>query len=726
LTNTGEIRCEGGSIHAGFQNDGIFKVWGETTIDTPAISGSGTLQATAKLTLQNTNNPDMGVIIEQPITSHNQLIAPHRLQMLGSSISAEGIARITEMQGTLSVLPGKVLQFYGGVLGEQSEVSIDGAGTTFAWRSGNNNGLITASAGGKLLLDELTYDIANTGTIDITDGTFSLPGPSSPPYNWTGQNFTNDGTIRLDNSQMTFGVFPYYGQVIGPVIKGSGDIELTNGSKIIDPRIAAEGTVSIDTTSRVEFNPNNTYSHYGGTRTLSAEIINNGVISFDNAVGMIGGSLINNGKVELLDNATATLDLAEIIGSGVIEATGGKLVLKHSADSALPVAVRQPVTSLVWLETPNGFTTAGGGSITAAGRMEGNGNGILAVATGKVLQFYGGVLGEQSEVSIDGAGTTFAWRSGDNNGQITASAGGKLLLDELTYDITNTGTIEITDGTFSLPGPSSFPYNWTGQNFTNDGTIHLDNSQMTFGVFPYLGQVIGPVIKGSGDIELTNGSVLRDPRIASTGGVSVDATSRLEMTAHFSGFACNLSLAGRMDLAAGSRLVLTGTWDTADGAVLSDGEHFPCYLEIRGHWQNHMTDPDDFDLSKALIEAVGGMQASPVIIEAASADLGNIPEGWQDNFAMNILAVKAGGYLYLVDQFDNSGAPDQIGLSEAVYVDQLILEGGAILNAGDLNVYYNTLRGDPTQIIHEPVPEPSVMSLLVCGSLVLLRDRRRV
>ena len=305
LTNTGEIRCEGGSIHAGFQNDGIFKVWGETTIDTPAISGSGTLQATAKLTLQNTSNPDMGVIIEQPITSHNQLIAPHRLQMLGSSISAEGIARITEMQGTLSVLPGKVLQFYGGVLGEQAEVSIDGAGTTLAWRSGDNNGQITASAGGKLLLDELTYDIGNTGIIDITDGTFSLPGPSSPPYNWTGQNFTNDGTIHLDNSQMTFGVFPYLGQVIGPVIKGSGDIELTNGSKIIDPRIAAEGAISIDATSRVEFNPNNTYSHYGGTRTLSAEIINNGVISFDDAVGMIGGSLINNGKVEVLNNAVS-------------------------------------------------------------------------------------------------------------------------------------------------------------------------------------------------------------------------------------------------------------------------------------------------------------------------------------------------------------------------------------------------------------------------------------
>ena len=92
---------------------------------------------------------------------------------------------------------------------------------------------------------------------------------------------------------------------------------------------------------------------------------------------------------------------------------------------------------------------------------------------------------------------------------------------------------------------------------------------------------------------------------------------------------------------------------------------------------------------------------------------------------MNILTIKAGGYLYLVDQFDNSDAPDQIGPSEAVYVEQLILESDAILNAGDLNIYYKTLKGDPTQIIYQPIPEPSLMSMLVCGSLVLLRYRRQ-
>jgi len=716
LVNTGEIRCEGGSIHGSIQNDGVFEIWNETTLDTLSVSGGGTVKATGKLTLQNSNDPAMGVILEQPLVSHMHLVAPNRLQTLGGSISAEGIAQIAELQGTLSVLPGKTLLFYGQI-GHNAVVTA-ASNSTLAWRSGDNAGSVDISGGATLLLDELTYDITNTGTITVTDATFHLPGPSSFPYHWTGQFLNNDGTIRLDHSEMIFGVYPnFHGYSIGPVIRGSGSIELLNGSRLIDPAIAASGSVSIDATSRVEFN-----NLYRGTRALAADISNNGTISFA-ADGLIRGTLGNNGRIEVA-GGTAVIDVATIAGTGAIDATGGGLTLQYSADPDRPVAVEQPVASQTVLKTPNSFITTGNGAITAAGRMEGSGNGKLAVTTGKTLIFYGGTLGDQSNITVDGAETAFAWRSGDNAGSVDISGGATLLLDELTYDITNTGTIAVTDATFHLPGPSSFPYQWTGQFLTNEGTIHLDNSQMSFGVAPYYGQVIGPVIKGNGNIELTNGSVLRDPRIASMGGVSVDATSRLEMTACSSGFARNLSLAGRMDLAEGSRLVLTGTWDTADGAVLSDGEHFPCYLEIRGHWQNRMTDPDDFDLSMALIEAVGGTQASPVIIEAASVDLGDVPEGWQDNFAMNILTVKAGGYLYLVDQFDNSDALDQIGPSEAVYVDQLILESGAILNAGDLNIYYKTLRGDPAQIIHQPIPEPSLLSLLACGSVALLRRRR--
>jgi len=108
LVNTGEIRCEGGTIHASVQNDGVFKVWEETTLDTLSISGGGTLEATGKLTLQNSNNPAMGVIIEQPVISHYYLVAPHRLQTLGATITASGRFEGT-LAGAMAVAEGELL-----------------------------------------------------------------------------------------------------------------------------------------------------------------------------------------------------------------------------------------------------------------------------------------------------------------------------------------------------------------------------------------------------------------------------------------------------------------------------------------------------------------------------------------------------------------------------------------------------------------------------------------
>ncbi|MCD6303669.1 MAG: hypothetical protein J7M21_01760, partial [Planctomycetes bacterium] len=372
--------------------------------------------------------------------------------------------------------------------------------------------------------------------------------------------------------------------------------------------------------------------------------------------------------------------------------------------------------------------------ITAAGRMDGSGDGRLSVAAGKVLTYYGGSLGEHAVVTVSGGGTTLAWRGGDSAGRVDVSAGGRLLLDELTYEITSTGEIDVSDATFSLPGPSSFPYHWTGQFFTNDGTIRLDDANMVFGVYPnFHGYAIGPVLKGSGDLEVTNGSRLVDPRISAEGTVRVDAASKVEMTEGASGTVSNLKLAGRLHLHGDSRLAFLGTWDVAAGAVLTDeGSTRPNTLSIMGEWRNRMIDPADFDLTNTLVEMVGGTEAEPLLLEVTSADLGNVPDGWEDNFALPALTIKAGGYLYLVDRYANAGGELPLpsgSAGEALYVDRLTLESGAILNTGDLNVYYKTLSGDPGQIIHQYLPEPSLLLLLAAGGLALPgyrpRGRRR-
>jgi hypothetical protein len=89
-------------------------------------------------------------------------------------------------------------------------------------------------------------------------------------------------------------------------------------------------------------------------------------------------------------------------------------------------------------------------------------------------------------------------------------------------------------------------------------------------------------------------------------------------------------------------------------------------------------------------------------LEVGGADLGNNPSGFSNNFEIPNLVLQDGTQLLLTDYFDNGNR----GTSgrEVLYVDELrFLGDNATLNLNGIDIFYNTLIGNPDQIVNIPV-----------------------
>jgi len=128
-----------------------------------------------------------------------------------------------------------------------------------------------------------------------------------------------------------------------------------------------------------------------------------------------------------------------------------------------------------------------------------------------------------------------------------------------------------------------------------------------------------------------------------------------------------------------------------------------------------------------LIFEGGGGAVDP--FEVAGRDLGAVAAGLAENFALASLRIggRDVGRLRLVDLFDNT--PDWEG-PEALYVCELYVSAGSLLDLNGLNLYYLHAELDPGATILTgggrllPVPEPAVLVLLAVGGCALLFHRR--
>lgn len=115
-------------------------------------------------------------------------------------------------------------------------------------------------------------------------------------------------------------------------------------------------------------------------------------------------------------------------------------------------------------------------------------------------------------------------------------------------------------------------------------------------------------------------------------------------------------------------------------------------------------------------------------LEVAGQDMGAVADGLLDNFAVDTVRLggEAGiGKVQLRNYHDNQR--DWTGV-EALYVENLILGAGSLLDLNGFSLYYVNLIDYGGDIQYNggaliPLPEPAALLLLAAGGLAALRRR---
>jgi hypothetical protein len=130
-------------------------------------------------------------------------------------------------------------------------------------------------------------------------------------------------------------------------------------------------------------------------------------------------------------------------------------------------------------------------------------------------------------------------------------------------------------------------------------------------------------------------------------------------------------------------------------------------LLLGGDFDNFSINPDtstgfNWDAGGLLMNGPGHT------IEAAGEDRGPWPSGLENNFVIGTLTLAPDAVVQVVDEFDNQ-QDGLIACDEALYVDTLIVNPGAVLLTDGCRVYYNELInegavGVDVLQIRDPIP----------------------
>jgi hypothetical protein len=148
------------------------------------------------------------------------------------------------------------------------------------------------------------------------------------------------------------------------------------------------------------------------------------------------------------------------------------------------------------------------------------------------------------------------------------------------------------------------------------------------------------------------------------------------------------------------------------------------------HFENESTDPAALSGLENISFIFEGGPARIDTFEVAGQDMGDDPAGLADNFAIGSLQLGGSnvGLLRLADLFDNQA--DGQDVPEALYVRDLTIGPGSLLDLNGINLYYvggdihplgQFIGGEPTEVI----PEPASLILLAWGAVFIARRRRR-
>jgi formylmethanofuran dehydrogenase subunit C len=454
--------------------------------------------------------------------------------------------------------------------------------------------------------------LAGTGTVTIS-GAATLSGGTQTGTGTTiitgatsfGSNYAlADGRVlELRGGATTATAFTFNLDVSG--FAGFGTLRNAAGSTFADST-ATNSTFNTNS-SPVLFENAGTYQKTGaGTTnfTSGVEFTNNGTLDIQNGTISLSGPSTQAGGVVLANGAILSFDggTHQINGASFTGAAGGILrIASGTVTFAVPTSISGPTLAQTggFLNGPGTVTVSGAANFTG-GTQTGAGTTIIEGVTsfgssynlsdGRVLELRGGATtGSSFTINLDNSGSagfgtlrnavgsTFA-DSTTGSGNFTTFSSPSLFENLGTYlktgagtttfsvGLTNSGTLDIQNGTISLIGPSTQA---GGVVLANGAILSFDGSTHQIDGASFTGAAGGLLRIASGTVTFAVPTSISGPTFAQTGGILNGAgTITVSGAANFT---------GGTQTGAGTTII-EGVTSFGTSYNLSDGR----VLELRG------------------------------------------------------------------------------------------------------------------------------------------------
>jgi hypothetical protein len=450
-----------------------------------------------------------------------------------------------------------------------------------------------------------------------------------------------------------------------------------------------------------------------------------------NAIARFSGSTLTIGANQTITTAiggAGTID-TELLNQGALDANGGTITLSGSVAKTNAGVMR----------------ARSGGSLTLTGFTLTNGEGVISLASGATLNLLGaqitggsiegsGVLrpgfpGELQDVALEGVAVEIR----DNE-----------ILDLRGGTLTNDGTIRLLDDA-AITGLASYLRTRDAVRIEGAGAVvfgtnganiiaGFSGSTLTVGA----GQSIktsGTASAGTIAVSLRNqgildadggtltvaGALTHDGTLQARNGGLLDVQTDVSGTGRWNADGGTLRIAaGRSALTTGDVLVLPEGTLQLDGPRMTGatflvdaggGLDVGGTLATTAGLDARLTDPADWQWGPSSALEIANASGAPpgpwlgwAFVEVGGRDAGPAGSFSNPNFWLPRLVVGPQGRVFLSDEFDN-GHRGPGGEPEALYVGSLVFtDPSGVLDLNGLHLYYQSLTGNPSQIIDVAVP----------------------
>jgi fibronectin-binding autotransporter adhesin len=454
-------------------NNGTFNL--EAAGETLSVTGTTTNASGASLNLVGgssatfTGNVSNSGIFETGLSGGNNTVTVSGTftNTSGATLAIEGSGDVVSINtlsnsGTLTLDTGSTLTISGGGNG----VTDVAAGTTYGIGGTFNvkNGSTTTGALAKLNSVEGTLNLQNGQTTSITPTSGTLTIASGGSLNLS-EDLTTTTTASITGSVSNS----------GEVTTGfSGGTNTVNVSGTFTNATASSGLILYSTTDTVNVNAlsNSGFIEIGTTPGSGAKLtITGGGQGVTNVVA--GSSIELFGSFNVKNGSTTTSALANLASvEGTLDIENNQAMSVNPGGGTLTIASGGMVelSGTAASTTTLSFTGNANNSGTFNTGFEGGSNTLTV--TGTFINNLGGVLELYAGTGIGSTGTDLVnIATLSNAGTVILAGTGSTLDITGTGTLTNSGTLEITQGTLKFSASSA--------TLTGSGTVTLGNSSGT-------------------------------------------------------------------------------------------------------------------------------------------------------------------------------------------------------------------------------------------------------